>query len=204
VIREIPYLGCLYDEHGEQDSAIDQRHAEKRPVRILAGFRKVLEPRVPGHVADCERPQLLSHKPGKAFTEVHPYAADALGPKANRGGQPEIRAVGLEQINGTHVGLETLLNESCDIHERFARISAGRESIDVFGRPHERAFLHADRFIHHRAQSPATDSHEMCTRISERCKSTILSVARHSILRIRHSLVRRSHSRVRRPAVNPW
>ena len=52
-------LDRLHDQHALEQAAIDDRHAQKRAIRIFAGLAEVLEPRVQRGVGDELRPQLL-------------------------------------------------------------------------------------------------------------------------------------------------
>ena len=94
----------LHDQHALQQAAIDDRHAEKRAVRILARLAEVFEPRVRRRIRDDLRPQLLGDETGQALGQPHADPADALGAEADRCREHEVGAVGLEQVDRTDVG----------------------------------------------------------------------------------------------------
>ena len=63
-------------------------------------------------------------RPDQPFAEPHPDAADALGPQADRGGQHQVGAIGLEQVHRADVGLEPPLNQVHDVRQRLRGAAA--------------------------------------------------------------------------------
>ena len=78
VLGEDARLDRLHDQHALQQAAIDDRHAEERAIRILAGLAEVLEARMRRRVGDDLRLQLFGDEAGEPFGEPHADAADAF------------------------------------------------------------------------------------------------------------------------------
>ena len=91
---EGPRLDGLHHEHALQQAAVDERDAEERAIRILAGVLEVLEARMRRRVVHDQRPQLLGDEADQAFVEPHADPADAIGLQADGGGEDQVRAVG--------------------------------------------------------------------------------------------------------------
>src|SRR5262249_46638829 len=102
-----------------KDSAIDQRHTKKRLIRILPGLAEVFEPRMILYAFNGNRSDFFRDEPRKAFMECQAKHADALLAKPQRCSQNEIRAIWLEQIRGTNIGLKMLRDQRDDIRKRF-------------------------------------------------------------------------------------
>ncbi len=133
---EGPRFDRLDDEDALQQAAIDDRHAEKRAVRILAGFREVLESGMGGRVGEDLRFEPFGDQAGQAFGQPHADAADAVAAQADGGGEHQARAVGLQQVDRADVGLKALLNEMRDVGQRFRRIAVPRDqAADFLERP---------------------------------------------------------------------
>ena len=93
-------------------------------------------------VGDDLRPQLLGDQAGEPFGEPHAHAADALGPQADRGGQHQVGAIRLEQVDRADVGVEPALNQVDDVGQRLGRVAAlGDQPADFLERPEQRAFV---------------------------------------------------------------
>jgi len=54
---------------------------------------------------------------------AHAQLADAAWTQAERGGEDEVGAIGLEKVGGADVGLEALGNEGDNVHQRFGRLA---------------------------------------------------------------------------------
>ncbi len=121
---EGPRLERLDDQHALQQSAILERHAEERLVRVLAGLTEVLEARMRRRVLDDLRLHLLADEADEALRQPHPHLADALGPEADGRREDERRSVGLEQVDRADVGAEPLLDQPNDVGEGFSRVAA--------------------------------------------------------------------------------
>ena len=135
-------LDGLHDQHALQQPAIDDRHAEERAVRVLAGLAEVLEARMRRRVGDDLRPQLLGDQAGQALGQPHADAADALRPQADRRRQHQVGAIGLEQVDRADVGLEPLLNQVDDVGQRLGGLPLSRDQpADLFERPEQRPFV---------------------------------------------------------------
>jgi hypothetical protein len=87
-------------------------------VIILACLAEILEPWMIPSLFYSDGPDFLSHKSGQPFMKTHPQCADALRPKADRGGEHQRRAVGFEQVGRAHIRLKTIGNQGGDIHQR--------------------------------------------------------------------------------------
>ena len=61
---------------------------------------------------------------GEALVEGHAQGADAAGMEAERGGEHEVGAIGLEQIGGADVGAETRGDQRDHVHERVGGLAA--------------------------------------------------------------------------------
>ena len=139
---EDPRVDRLDDEHALQQPAFDDRHAEERAVRILARFRKVLEPGMRRRVGDELRTQALGDQARQAFSQAHADAADAFGAESNRRREHQIGAIGLQKVDRADVGLEPPLDQMDDVVERFRGVPAGgHEPADFFQRPERRVFV---------------------------------------------------------------
>ena len=135
-------LDRLHDEHALQQSLVDERYAEERVVRVFARLAEIFESRMPGRILDHLRLQLLADEAGQTFRQPHAHAPDAARPQADRRREHERRAIGLEQIHRTHVGVECALYQLDDVGERFLRVSAVRDEVtDLFKSPEERVAL---------------------------------------------------------------
>ena len=130
VDAEQPRLDGLNDEHALEHAAIDDRHAQERPIRIFARFPEVLEPRMQRRVRDDLRPQLLGHEAGEALGEPHPDAADALRAQTDCRGQHQVGAIRLQQIDGADIGLEPRPNQMDDVGQRLGGVAALARSDD--------------------------------------------------------------------------
>ncbi len=129
----------LHHEHALQHATVHHRHAEEGAERILSRVLEVLEPRMRGRVVHDHGPHLLGDEADEPFGEPHAYAAHALGPQPDRGREHEIRAIGLEQVDGAHVGREPALNQVDDVGERLGRVAAARDEIaELVERPEKR------------------------------------------------------------------
>ena len=126
----------LHHQHALQQAAVDERDAEERAIRILAGVLEVLEARMRGRVVHDQRPQLLGDEADQAFVEPHADPADAIGLQADGGGEDQVRAVRAEQVDGADVGAEAALNELDDVGQRLGGVAGHRgEAADVVERP---------------------------------------------------------------------
>ena len=133
---ERPRVDGLHHQHALQQAAVDERDAEERAIRILAGVLEVLEAWMRGRVVHDQRPQLLGDEADEAFVEPHADPADAIGLQADRGGEDQVRAVGAEQVDGADVGAEAALNELDDVGQRLGGVAGHRgEAADVVERP---------------------------------------------------------------------
>ena len=128
VLREDARLHRLHDQHALQQAAIDHRDAEERVIRVFARLTEILEPRVRRRVFDDERAELLADESGEAFGEAHPDAADAVGAKADGGGEHQRGAVGLQQIHRADVGREPALDQLDDVGQRLGGVAAAETS----------------------------------------------------------------------------
>ena len=117
-------LDRLDDEHALQQSLVDERHAEKRVIRIFARLAEIFESRMRGRVFHDLRLQLLADEAGQPFGQSHAHPSDAVRAQADRRSEHERRAIGLEQINRAHVGVERALDQLDDVVECFVGLSA--------------------------------------------------------------------------------
>jgi hypothetical protein len=124
VVGEGSRLSGLHDEHPLKNAAIDHGHAKERPIGILSGLTEVLESGMLCRVLDEYRPQLLGDQTGQPFADAHLHQADALRPEPDRGRQHQRRAIGLQQVHGTDVGIEPPLDQIHDVGQRFGWIAA--------------------------------------------------------------------------------
>ncbi len=116
---EGPGLDRLDDEHALQQAAFDDRDAEKRAIRVFARLGKVLEPGMRGGIGDKLRPHALGDQAGQALGQPHADAPDALGAQADGRREHEVGAIGFEQVDRAHVGLEPALDQMNDVVEGF-------------------------------------------------------------------------------------
>ena len=114
----------LHDEDTLQDSAVDQRHAEEGVVHLFAGLLEVLETGMVGDVRDGDRQHLLGDQAGEAFAERHAQRADAARVQAERGGEDQVGAVGLQQISRADIGAEAHGDQGDDVHQGVGRLAA--------------------------------------------------------------------------------
>ena len=126
----------LHDEHALQQPAIDQRHAEKRLVRILACLAEVLEARMRRRVLDHLRLHLLADQADQALGQPHPDLADALGPQPDRRRQDQRGAIRFEQIHRADVGAEALLDQPDEVRQGLGGVAAlGHQAGDLVAGP---------------------------------------------------------------------
>ena len=126
----------LHYQNALQQPAVDQRHAEKRLVRVLARLAEILEARVRRRVLDHLRQHLLADQADQALGEPHADLADALGAKPDRRRQHQRGAVRLEQIHRAHVSAEALLDQPDEVRESLSRVSAfGHQARDLVAGP---------------------------------------------------------------------
>ena len=119
-------LHRLQHQDALQQTAVDQRHAEERVIRVLTGFAEVLEARMARGVLHHLRHKCFADEAGEAFREPHANPAHALRAQADRRGQHQRRSIGLEQVHRAHVAREALLDEADDVGERLGGITAVR------------------------------------------------------------------------------
>ena len=123
---KIARLDRLHDQHALQQAAIDQRHAEKRPIRLFAGLAEILEPRMrvaSATTCGCSRSATSPASPSVMRMRTRPTLSGRR-PIGRR--EHEVRAIGLEQVDRAHVGLEPPLNFVDDVGERLRWISLRR------------------------------------------------------------------------------
>ena len=136
VLAERARLGSLDDQYPLEDFAVDDRHPQERPVRILAGVMEVLEARMRRRVVDDDGAYLFGHEAHEPFGEPHAHAPDAFGTQPDRRRQHEIGAIRLEQVDGAHVDGELAVNQVDDVRQRFGRIAAARDKVaQIIARP---------------------------------------------------------------------
>ncbi len=147
---EQPRVDGLNDEDSLQETAIHDRHAQERAIRIFTGLGEVLEPRVPRRVGDELRRQLLGDESGQALGQPHPHAADAVLSQPNGRSQHEVDPIRLQQVDRTDVGLEPALNQVHDVGQRLRRVAPlGDQPGDLFQGPQRRFVLVRDQFAAH-------------------------------------------------------
>ena len=88
---------------------------------LFAGFLEVLEARMIRRVVDGNGHDLLGDQAGEPFVQRHAQRADAARMQAERGGQHEVGAVGLQQVGGADVGAEARGDQRHDVHQRVGR-----------------------------------------------------------------------------------
>ena len=113
VIAEFSGFFGLHDKN----AAIDERDAQEGVVHLFPGFLEVLEAGVVAGVYDGDGHYLFCHHAGKAFAERHAQGANASGVQAYGGGQDQVRAIGLQQIGGAHIGREPGGDQGDQVHE---------------------------------------------------------------------------------------
>ncbi len=69
ILTEYTGVDGLDHQDTLQDATVNKRDAQKRLVRIFAGFAKVLEARMVFHLLHCHRTHLLRNQPGQAFVQ---------------------------------------------------------------------------------------------------------------------------------------
>ena len=132
VVRESARLDRLHHQNALQNSAIDQRHAEKGLVGLFARFAEILEARMILDLLDGHRLHLFGHQAREPFVQRHPQRADALRAQSDRRGQHQIGAVRLQQVGGANIGLEALGDQRDHVHQRLRRLAALRRKIADF------------------------------------------------------------------------
>ena len=137
LVGEVARLERLHHQRALQHAVVDERHAEERLERLLAGLAEVLEARVRLRVLDRHRPDQLGDQADEPFVQAEAERADALGPQPHRGGEDQVDAVGLEQVRRAHVGAESLGDEAHDVLERLGWVVAGvGEGAELVERQH--------------------------------------------------------------------
>ncbi len=153
--RELPRLARLHHQHAFQRAALDERHAQKRAVRVFARLREVLEARMLEGVGDRHRRHPLAHQAGQSFVQAHAHLADRLGLESNRGAQDQFAALRNEKVHRTDGGAKTPLDETDDVRQRLARVVAvGDQLADLFEREQQRAFVCGAGLAHVRRPCP--------------------------------------------------
>jgi hypothetical protein len=89
--------------------------------------RKVLEARMHGGVGDALR-RSCSATSRRALPTAACGPADALGPQADRRGEHQVGAIGLEQVDRADVGLEPALDQVDDVRQRLSRVARVAET----------------------------------------------------------------------------
>ncbi len=157
-------LDRLYDQHALEESAVDDRYAKERAVRILACLGEIFETRVRCGVGDELRPEPLGDEPRETLREPHPDAANAFGAEADSRRQDQIGAIRLQQVDRTDIGREPALDQMHDVVERLGGVAARRdETADFFERP-ERRVLVPRRYISDGAHRPSEWETNVTTR----------------------------------------
>jgi hypothetical protein len=158
IFAEIARFRGLNDQYALQDSAIDQRNAEKSFVAVFAGFAKIFESRMFLCVSERERSQLFGDQTRETFVQCHSQSADALGFQAARRREYEIRSVRLKQVNRADVGLESPSDKSDYVAERFGRLTAVFSEIpNFFESQNVLRVARMDRLAQARMSSRVTD-----------------------------------------------
>ena len=70
------------------------------------------------------RPHLLCDQARQTFMDSHTKGADTLAAKPYRGRQDQVRSIGLDQIDRTHIGFKPLGNQRDHVHQRLGRLAA--------------------------------------------------------------------------------
>ena len=124
VLAEDARVLGLHDEDALQNSAVDQRHAEEGVVHLFAGLLEVLEAGMIADVGDGDGQDLLGDQAGEALADGHAQGADAAGMQAERGGENQVGAVGLQQIGRADIRAEAHGDQGDDIHQGVGRLAA--------------------------------------------------------------------------------
>ncbi len=149
VLAEGASLDRLHHQHAHQQPAIQDGNTQEGSIRIFARLVEVFEARMCGGVSQDLRPELLGDQSGKTFGEPHAHAPDTLRPEADRGREHEADAVGLQEIDGTDVGVEPAFDQVYEVVERLRRIAAVRyEPADLLERPEHRPLVGRRRRRH--------------------------------------------------------
>jgi hypothetical protein len=101
----------LHDEHALKHLPIDNRDAQKCPVRVLTRVAKVLESRMGRRVVHHDGPQLFGDQADEALGQTHAHTPDALRPQPDRGRKDQVRAIRLQQVDRAHIGGELPVNQ---------------------------------------------------------------------------------------------
>ena len=112
---ELTRFPRLNDEDSLEETAVEQRDSKKRVIRIFARLREVFETRVGRGIGYELWKQLLGDKPRQSLIKPHPDTAHGVGMETNGCGQDQVLPIGLEQINGADVGLESVLDQLRDV-----------------------------------------------------------------------------------------
>jgi hypothetical protein len=104
LLAEDSLLPGLEDEHSLQNSPIHERHAEERLKLIFTSLAKILEARMMFDLLHGDGTYLLGDHAGQSFMKREPHRPDRFRPKTDGGGENEIGAVRLKQIDRAHVG----------------------------------------------------------------------------------------------------
>jgi hypothetical protein len=122
----------LHYENALENATVDEWNAEEGLVGIFAGFAEILEARVKVGLFDGHGIHLFSHQAGEAFGDRHAQVADAFAAKADGCGQDQIAAVGLKQVGGANVGLESIGDQSNDVHQGLGGFALPRREVGDF------------------------------------------------------------------------
>ncbi len=110
-----------------------------------------------GHPRDGHWLHVFGNQPGQAFAQRHAQNANALGAQADGGGQHQVGAIGLEQVDRAHVGVEAPGNQRHHVHQRLGRLAAFLREVgnliqreDVAGRARAGFLAHVQGVSHKR------------------------------------------------------
>ena len=123
--------GLVVDvDHADQFSVADQRHGEKRLVRIFLQLLETLETRIGGGVgAESDDAHILSHPSRDAFAHLQSDVADFLGMGQLRCPEYDLLAASVYQIHQTGVTASYLDRQTNQFLEHLLQREIGTDDV---------------------------------------------------------------------------
>ncbi len=117
----------LDHEHAERFLAIEDRHAEKRVVTLLAGLGEILVSGVRERIDDHHRLEPLEHEAGQAFVEPHAHLADGRPVEPLGRPQRELAGTRLVDVERADLRVGAFRDHANDRLERLLEIVGARD-----------------------------------------------------------------------------
>ncbi len=132
IVRKSSGLDRLHHQDALQHAAVDDGDAQEGLVGIFARLAEIFEARMTRHLPHGHRAHLFGNQAGQTLVERQTQRADTFRAQAHGGGQHQVRAVRLQQIDGANIGFGARRDQGDDVHERLSRFAAGFGEVPDF------------------------------------------------------------------------